>query len=906
MTQKLSGARVSTTFTINCNASRLVTPLNPYLLKVYSINKISLNDYIEKLNASSGDILYELHHDYISSNEISATAPFDQGNILSLSGFVDVVNDTENPSRNPSAAFTGNFTIIKSYPSSTIIKLNIEPINTKELSRLTFISNAIELGYMRYDYPYRLLITSTVSCTPVPSPIVPNLTLNFETLEIPWVPNESYTIQVNSGVVKHEFGEQYSNPQFSIPFTTNQPPTVGSVYTGSFNLSEPPAVILANTNNGLLLKGNYSKLNSLLIINWIREVIHLNGTINLYGKPTGSTETPSLVKSWNARYYQTVSPIGANYEPTLDPTWDFNFQQSILAGLTGLLKEDHTYTLNVTSAVVRDRDGFTSVAATPAAQFQTDSVNFPGLKANIVCLSALSDIGVRIRRSTAAFTSTATMVVSGQIVNRALLYSAFTLTASGSYKLTLTAGNTNYITNSSNSGFFDADTIRDRDVGATYQVRISSPHGAFGDNSMTSGPVANNTIYYLNGNLASIKSQMSGVYFWPEKNYASNTAYTIQVYRDGVLSASASGTAYNNGTNVINNLYTFTSSNTWTPTAIERYYGEMDYLIIGGGGAGAQSPFGSSAQGTSGGGAAGQVLVYLNQQITNLSYPYVIGNGGTWTSQELTDRSSSIWQNGNSSYWTAPSGTSTRFNGIYAYGGGGGIGGWIYGGEFSTLVPNGGYNLSYTGGLGNQIFDYSNPENIIGPYSNGGGGAGSLSNGGSANSSAINFNFSTYGIGGTGTSNSITGNVVEYGQGGDGTPGGGYYPIGFVTSTSSTTNRVSIDPQTNKIAFHNMPIKLASSIGGLSQGVTYYIIGSSITYNTDNPQRVISFQVSDTPNGSAKTLTTATPSNAVGYTTGPRRTVTYGSGGGGSYTVTNLYYPAQNGINGAVIVRVHI
>ena len=413
MTKKLSGANVSTSITLNCLANKFITPLTPYVLKVYNVNEIIPNEHFENLGVDNSAILYELEHNYISPNEISATPPFDQGKQVTLSEFQDLVNDTDAPSLTDSAAFTGSFTIIKSYPSSTIIQLSTAPLDLTQEPDGTFISNQIITGYMRYSHPYRLLTSATLSCTPVPSPIVPNFTLDFETLEIPWTPNESYTIELEPGVVIDRIGQQYGNPSFSIPFTTNPPPVVSNVWAGGFNSTIPAVNILEATENGLLPDGDYSDKGNNIVLTWIRPVTHgttstLQGNIRLFGKPTGSGSAAQLIKFWNAIYYQG----------TLNPDWDFNLQQSILSGLRGLLKEDHSYYIVLDAAVVEDKDTFESEAVTDPTQlaFATDTVNFPGLKSNIVSFSAINDQARRIRASGAAYSSIMTLVA--QVVKR--------------------------------------------------------------------------------------------------------------------------------------------------------------------------------------------------------------------------------------------------------------------------------------------------------------------------------------------------------------------------------------------------------------------------------------------------------------------------------------------------------
>ena len=232
MTQKLSGCHVSLSLGLTCIPDSLVTTFVPNILKVFAINRIDQKTYPEKfdksLNLSVNDILYELHHTYRCYNDITEEPPFDIGNSVNLSGFIEmlaataesanlvpVVEDKSNPASwimRPSTAFAGSALIVKSNVTSTIVKLSFAGVEPTIL------------GYMEYPYPYVMRTKPVLNCITEPDPIVPTVTLNLETLEIEWQPNETYTVEVEDGFVNHEYGMKYSNPAFSEPFTTNQPP----------------------------------------------------------------------------------------------------------------------------------------------------------------------------------------------------------------------------------------------------------------------------------------------------------------------------------------------------------------------------------------------------------------------------------------------------------------------------------------------------------------------------------------------------------------------------------------------------------------------------------------------------------------------------------------------------------
>ena len=232
MTQKLSGCHVSLSLGLTCIPDTIVTTFVPNILKVFAINRIDQKTYPEKfdksLNLSVNDILYELHHTYRCYNDITEEPPFDIGKSVNLSGFVEmlaataesanlvpVVEDKSNPASwimRPSTAFAGSVLIVKSNVTSTIVKLSAAGVEPTIL------------GYMEYPYPYVMRTKPVLNCITEPDPIVPTVTVNLETLEIAWQPNETYTVEVEDGFVNHEYGMKYSNPAFSEPFTTNQPP----------------------------------------------------------------------------------------------------------------------------------------------------------------------------------------------------------------------------------------------------------------------------------------------------------------------------------------------------------------------------------------------------------------------------------------------------------------------------------------------------------------------------------------------------------------------------------------------------------------------------------------------------------------------------------------------------------
>ena len=163
-------------------------------------------------------------------------------------------------------------------------------------------------------------------------------------------------------------------------------------------------------------------------------------------------------------------------------------------------------------------------------------------------------------------------------------------------------------------------------------------------------------------------------------------------------------------------IHTFLSSANFIVTA----GGDVEYLVVAGGGAGAS---GTPSYGSGGGG--GEVEAGSGKAVTPQTYSIIVGDGATTPPLEI---------NGSD-------GDNSIFSDITATGGKGAI----------ATGAGGDSGSGYTGGTGGGVgIDYA-----------GGGGAGDSENGGNAA-------FATFGAAGVGTSNSITGSAVEYGMGADG------------------------------------------------------------------------------------------------------------------------------------------
>ena len=191
----------------------------------------------------------------------------------------------------------------------------------------------------------------------------------------------------------------------------------------------------------------------------------------------------------------------------------------------------------------------------------------------------------------------------------------------------------------------------------------------------------------------------------------------------GTSASATGGTITTNGTKTV---HTFTSSGTFTPSTEFN----VEYLVIGGGGAGQL-----------GGGGAGGYRTATGHAVTAQAYTITVGSGGTSGSSGVNSVFDSITADGGGN-----GGTNSSVGGNGGSGGGGGVGGGIdrAGGTASS-------GQGFDGGTYLNAWGFT-------PDGGGGGGAGELGNA-DAN-----------GAGGDGLSSSITGSAVTRGGGG----GAGY------------------------------------------------------------------------------------------------------------------------------------
>lgn len=232
------------------------------------------------------------------------------------------------------------------------------------------------------------------------------------------------------------------------------------------------------------------------------------------------------------------------------------------------------------------------------------------------------------------------------------------------------------------------------------------------------------------------------------------------------------------------------------PSASQPFGSNIDYLLVGGGGGGGahQSPANAIDKAGAGGGAGGYISNTLTP-VLGTTYTISVGSGGAGATTSGSTFTSFYGTNGNnSSITTSPN--AGNFNGIVAYGGGGGASGWPNGPFFGNIGGSGGGGVAsgfqpgfggsayggdvsnntkgaqgYAGGTG--IFSSTSTTFIAKNGSAGGGGAGGI--GGNPSNLISNYTVNG-GQGGLGLQNSIAGTASYYAAGGG---GGGYDASGF-------------------------------------------------------------------------------------------------------------------------------
>ena len=191
-------------------------------------------------------------------------------------------------------------------------------------------------------------------------------------------------------------------------------------------------------------------------------------------------------------------------------------------------------------------------------------------------------------------------------------------------------------------------------------------------------------------------------------------------------------------------IHTFTGSGTFTVTSGS---GDVEYLIVSGGGGG--GGIGGSNGGAGGGGAGGVLTGSVS--VSTGGYTVTVGSGGT----------------AESSGTKGGSGGSSSFAGVTASGGGGGASSGAADNAGVSGGSGGGGRVTGTGGSGTAGQGYAGG-NGTGSSSQGAGG------GGGAGQMGANGSGTSGGKGGDGLTSTISGSSVTYGGGG----GGGAYGTG--------------------------------------------------------------------------------------------------------------------------------
>ena len=224
-----------------------------------------------------------------------------------------------------------------------------------------------------------------------------------------------------------------------------------------------------------------------------------------------------------------------------------------------------------------------------------------------------------------------------------------------------------------------------------------------------------------------------------------------------------------------------------TPSASQPFGSNIDYLLVGGGGGGGahQSPANAIDKAGAGGGAGGYISNTLTP-VLGTTYTISVGSGGAGGTTVGSTFTTFYGGNGNNSSITTSGQNAGNFNGIVAYGGGGGACGYTNGPFFGNIGGSGGGGVAsgfqpgfggspyggdvsnniqgaqgYAGGTG--IFSSTSTTFIANNGSAGGGGAGGIGGNPSSSSTIING-----GQGGIGLQNSIAGIASYYAAGGGG------------------------------------------------------------------------------------------------------------------------------------------
>jgi hypothetical protein len=321
------------------------------------------------------------------------------------------------------------------------------------------------------------------------------------------------------------------------------------------------------------------------------------------------------------------------------------------------------------------------------------------------------------------------------------------------------ATNTRSYDSNIGTSIFSVDTPQINSVytGTTFTLTLSCADGTF---EGAAGGYQTGTWSYT-GNRTQVNNELGTIKFYPTKDEMGTLELTITL-SNGISTASYDATLahYQVGT-FVSNTYTITTDSTWYPTVDEQLYGQIDFFMIGGGGA-AENHIAEIGGNGGAGGGAGEALFVQNQPINNSSYSVTTGEGGAdlyvypGTQLYFTDGASA-----------GPNGGATTFYGYTASGG--------QGGKVSAVPnPSTGYSYDLMPDTTNGTTEVGG-SNGSGTYVGGDTGYGSILASGSFSSEYMPTGYSAVaGAGGAGSN----------GNGGDGymwqdlVPYGDYYPIG--------------------------------------------------------------------------------------------------------------------------------
>lgn len=654
------------------------------------------------------------------------------------------------------------------------------------------------------------------------------IVLDVESLGIDWLPGEQYSFVLSPGFCSDRDTEE-PNLEISIPYTSNTSPIVESTVpeSGSTNIINNRSVALVFSRKVTLQTGfiklyedsptpvllhtfdvtnpsEVTLVDNILTINVLgylksntKYYILVDGSIvkDADGLFSNSVTSPNSI-TYTTAPYELFPELKASFATQAlsisigkivsyadrflsPPDYDFNYLEDMtnyLMGAPRIVDPQYdgsgTYTLKLTPSNVNAIESWGSINAYPDGGLyswnSTDKVlTISGTRSQVnTTMDGLYFIG----GTDFASDFTITFFAKTPRNDTATKVQNIRITTPYDTEITNMIGvSRNYIGNKENA-IFSSNTpyISDFDTtpGLTYTIKFLA--GSAGEFSILSDNSDITSTWTFTGTRSECNSKFASLKFWPTIGQSSDTSFTYQQYKNGVLQVSITINLLGSGTldNFAETL-TFTSSSIWTPTVQQAKYGKFDAIIVGGGGGGAG---GTSGTGAGGGGGAGEFKVLTNQTFTITPQAITVGTGG--------NKNTATWGTlyyGTHYYANGTAGTSSSFFGVTASGGSGGVRSW-YGTSGSNIVElfTGGSNTSYHGVEATPInITLSGTDNTfkhIGQVAGGGGGGASNASlatityySGSTNQQSVGTS-----IPGSGVTSSISGTAVTYSVGGGG------------------------------------------------------------------------------------------------------------------------------------------